>query len=554
MKLLAFFLLLLCIIPVNSVSASNSNSTNNSKISQLNSINPTQLANDYSTLIEIYTNGLLHQAQLDGNNTYSLKWKKVFNEPGNSTTISQYYFGLYYGAAGIGTTFLDLYANTKNQTYLDVAEKAGNYLITSAKTSKYGYGWFRSEDSVALYSSEKYGLAGIATFLIYLYQESSNKTFLNYAESTLNLLYNTKQYTEYGFSWDYRLPESTAITDYIYGVTGIAKSFLKAYEATNNKTYLTISINATSWVMNQSEYTSLDQTGLRRVLYSQDPSYFEYFTGYQSGAAGIGDFLLELYNKTNNEDYLLYAKQLANWLVYKEDGKGYWSDYNAVDYLTDQNTINSEGTFLGYSAGSSGAGTYFMDLYRVTQDSKYLGPVIRVKDFLLNNIQTNGTQIYWKDQINGHYANRIETGLSLGVAGIGLFFTNYYSLFGGTDIINTLNGIKEFYTSITTNNGLVPYVINSSTVIYDSSYLEGLAGIVTFVLDAKMSLETNPLVESSVLSNIGTYDINTITTWTKCYEVACTNSVTSDVGYISILAILVIPVVRIIRKRRSSDK
>ena len=261
-----------------------------------------------------------------------------------------------------------------------------------------------------------------------LYKDSKNQTYLNYAVSNLNLLYNFKLVTPVGYAFNYSLPTSAQITDYIYGATGVAKAYLTAYQITNNKTYLETCVKTMSWVLNQTEYTSLDANGLRKVLYSPDPSYWYFFTGYQSGASGIGDFLLTLYNVTKQSDYLLYAKQLANWLVYEENGTGIWSSFNAVDYLTNQETNNQEGTFLGYSAGSSGVAIFLMDLYTVTHDSRYLGPVVRAKDVLLNQAISNGDQLYWRDQINGTYENRTDTGLFLGVAGIGLFLLSIINI------------------------------------------------------------------------------------------------------------------------------
>ena len=303
-------------------------------------------------------------------------------------------------------------------------------------------------------------------------------------------------------SFDYSLPESAQITDYIYGVTGIAKAYLKAYQVTRNSTYLGICIKSMSWVLNQTEYTSNDTNGLRRILYSQDPSYPYYFTGYQSGASGIGDFLLTLYNVTNQADYLLYAKQFANWLIFQEEGKGYWENFNAVDYLTNQETNNWEGTFLGYSAGSSGVGIFLMDLFTKTNDTRYLGPVERIKNFLINNSITNGTELYWKDQIKGNFENRTDTGLSTGVAGIGLFFIKYYQFFGTSEILSTLNGILNFYNAITTSDGLVPYLIGATNVIYDSSYFDGLTGISLYFLEVNKTILDQPLFSTTILNNI----------------------------------------------------
>ena len=323
-----------------------------------------------------------------------------------------------------------------------------------------------------------------------------------------------------------------------------------------------------SWVLNQTEYTSLDGNGLRKVLYSPDPSYDYFFTGYQSGAAGIGDFLLTLYNITSKPNYLLYARQLANWLVYEENGTGYWTNYNAVDYITNQMTKNQEGTYLGYSAGVSGIAMFFMNLFRVTNNTQYLGPVQRVKNFLRQEAKTNGTQMFWTVQVNGTFENSIQTDLSLGEAGIGLFFIKYYQLFGTADAMTALEGIYNFYVDNTASNGLVPYLIGASTPIYDSSYFDGLAGITTFLLEVNKTLIAPSQYSKSILNNIASYNYSNSTSWIPLYyygrattitttsqststSVKTSNTATS-VGFTSLMYALVITflVIGISRRKR----
>ena len=471
------------LIPVNNFTTISKSSFQNQK--NLDTVpTPQTVSQDYSQLLNKYIQGLINQSEIIPNASNATKWKKYLNLPVNDPNLSQYYYGLYYGASGIGMTFLQLFSETKNMTYLQIAEKAGNYLLLNAEftTNRSLTAWNKSEDDFSIYTGEKYGLAGITTFLLNLYQYSNNNTYLLFAETTLQLLYNFRSVTPYGYAYNYTLVGGyqASITDYIYGATGVAKSFLTAYLVTNKQTYLNDCTNIMSWVLNMSDYTSLATNGLRRVLYSQDPSYWDYFTGYQSGAAGIGDFLLTLYNITNKADYLLYAEQMGNWLLYEENGTGIWSSYNAVDYLTNQYTTNKQGTFLGYSAGASGVAIYLMRLYEFTHDSVYLGPVIRVKNLLIENELTNGSQIFWKAQLIGGFANRIDTSLSIGVAGIGLFFIKYYEYFGDSEALGVLDGINNFYSAITTSTGLVPYLLNTSSVVYDSSYFDGLAGIMIY--------------------------------------------------------------------------
>ena len=137
----------------------------------------TTVYQNYSRQMNIYINALIKQGE--NISPDAMRWKKYLNLPGNDTFISQYYYGWYYGASGIGLLFLQLYASTNNETYLQIAEKAGNYLLINVLSANNNSltGWTRSEDSGAIYSSEKYGLAGIVTFLLNLYKYSNNNTY-----------------------------------------------------------------------------------------------------------------------------------------------------------------------------------------------------------------------------------------------------------------------------------------------------------------------------------------------------------------------------------------
>lgn len=534
MKFFVLFAILVFLIPVNFYT-NNNIKVNATQSETTSTISPNQIKLNYQILLNKYIQALINSGEPTPGN--GLRWKKYLNLPWNDSNpqqsadtyeYSQYYYGLYYGASGIGTFFLKLYESSGNSTYLTVAEQAGNFLIYSSSNTSFGYAWPRSDDSVVPYTSEKYGQAGISYFLLNLYKDSQNKTYLNYAVSNLQLLYDFKLKTSVGYAFNYSLPTSAQITDYIYGATGVAKAFLTAYQVTGNRTYLETCIKTISWVLNQTEYTSLNANGLRKVLYSPDPSYWYFFTGYQSGASGIGDFLLTLYNVTKQPDYLLYAQQLANWVVYEENGSGIWSSYNAVDYLTDQETTNDEGTFLGYSAGSSGMAIFLMDLYTVTKNSSYLGPVVRAKNVIVNQVISNNGQLYWRDQITGTFENRTDTGLFLGVAGIGLFFIKYYQFFGSDAVLPILNGINNFYGNITTVDGLVPSMYNSSQygtqVVYDTSYFDGLAGIATFYLSVSNLVEDQPLYSTSVLNNIQNLTFSNTQKWIPLYNYNYTNT------------------------------
>jgi lantibiotic modifying enzyme len=476
--------------------------------------NKTNISNEYLQLLIKYTNTLINNSEND--NTSYYKWKKIFNWP--SYEFYQYSFGLYVGAAGIGRYFLDLYKFTGNLTYLKIADGTGEYLITKAKETKSYFYWTRSEDVGSIYLSQKYGPAGIVDFLLNLYEETNNSTYLLKSEKALYTLLTLKVPSNDSLFWAYDYPGVTPIVDIMYGVTGIASTYLKAYQVTNNQTYLNICLDAMKWVEKQTETSNNTQISLRRILYTSDSTYPYYYVGYQSGASGIADFYLKIYKITGNSLYLDYTKDIANWLLLEEQLNGNWFEYNGVEFLTD--VRDKEGFFTGFGAGSSGIGIFFMNLYKETKENIYLGPIERIKDYLVANSITNGSQIYWKVQTNGSLDQTVRTDISLGVAGVGMFFIRYYELFGLEETLTILGGIKEFYKNITTSDGLVPFEIFSGELLYDSSYFEGLTGITSFMLEVNKTIWKSPLYPSSILENIENLTLDSYLIWnTKTTEI-----------------------------------
>jgi lantibiotic modifying enzyme len=459
------------------------NNTNNDDLD----LNLDNLKSDFlEKSIEI-SNILIRVAETD-TGSY-IKWKKYLNILGNSTEYSQYYTGLYYGVAGIGSYFLKMYDLTHNISYLGIAEKAAQYIIKQSIYENSLTSWARSEDSGSSYTSLKYGNAGISLFLLDLYKETSNKTILEFSERSLNTLIKLiESKKDEGKAYSYSLYGGDAITDLMYGATGISSAFLKAYQITQNQTYFTEAIDAVNWVISLSNATNDITYGLRSILYSPSSFYQYSFTGYSSGAAGIGDYLLELYNLTRNDEWLKYAKQIGNWL-YSRDINGLWP-YGGVDYLTDN--ANEEGSYLGFSAGSAGIGMFFLNLYDYSKDSCYLKPVLRIKEALDSEIKSVGDQRFWSNQATGVDEEKVTTDLKSGVAGIGLFYSKLYSFFGNNDDLLILSGINEFFKSNTNEHGLIPsdIGIDDQNKLYDSSYFEGLAGIGIFYLEGTKAINS----------------------------------------------------------------
>ena len=232
---------LLAIIASSSLNSTNSIFVNHSR---------PKLSPEYKLSINTSTKSILNEPLLkiiqtllnysEQSGSQSIKWKKILNAPDSPLVSDQYYSGLFSGVAGIRLFFLKLYEYTRNITYLEIAEKPANYVLSQEKTINFTMYWQRSAyDLSDSYFSQKYGSAGIVQFLIALYKETKITIYLRNAEIALNSLidhYITN--TSIGKSWRYSYLGFIPLTGLTYGISGISSAFLDLYNATNNNTYL----------------------------------------------------------------------------------------------------------------------------------------------------------------------------------------------------------------------------------------------------------------------------------------------------------------------------
>lgn len=155
-----------------------------------------------------------------------------------------------------------------------------------------------------------------------------------------------------------------------------------------------------------------------------------WMTGLDEGSAGIGEFLLRLYQDTQDMQYLDMAEKASNY-VYTEYQKG---NYYGPDWL----------------AGAAGGGTYFLDLFRVTGDHRYLDRAKSVAGWLIDNVYTDSAGYYWR---HSPALPNIYTGVAHGAAGIGLFFLGLFTETGDSLYLRYAEGALTWTRQFTVNLG-----------------------------------------------------------------------------------------------------
>ncbi len=382
-------------------------------------------------------------------------WNQSNTDPNN-------YTGLAEGTAGIGSFLLDLFTKTANESYLQYAVGAGQWLMSQAISSSGGYCWGHQQNSLFHYTGTGLGAAGIGQFFNELFQTTGNITYLNYSESAARWLDGQKIETGGKFSWhdhdsslDYYLGRKT-------GMAGIAEFFLDLFERTGNASYRALANGTLKWLM--AEATS-GMGGYAWYISSSQPA--TYATGHDTGAAGIGQTFLHAFQTSGNQTFMNYAKGAAEWL----DGMKIAANggYKWI-FQTGTSTY-----YLDYEIGAAGIGEFFLDLFHATGNQTLLSLAKGAAQWIVSQTNMTGPGYKWPRYPG---VNAFYTGLRTGTAGVARFLLDLYTATGNSSLLEYIQGGAKWLVSNATASGLGfcwNYYLGN-TIIPNGLYV-GAAGI-----------------------------------------------------------------------------
>ncbi|MHA2224932.1 MAG: lanthionine synthetase LanC family protein [Candidatus Hodarchaeales archaeon] len=436
--------------------------------------------------------GLLEDAII---NNDQVNWLRIIDSPPTDWMGRwlQNYYGYNWGTAGIADTLLKFYSSFNIQSFLSYTEKSANYLLEEAQNfTGGGLFWYTAEGLKTQYSGIKYGNAGIASFFLHLYEETSNETYLQALENAIKpfeikaMEANMSELTHWGFTFS----PGEAVSDIIYGTAGIAGVLLEAGLSLNRTSWINLASNSGKWLENISVMEP--DTDTMAIPWSV-PSFSDndFYTGYSAGNAGVGSFFIKLYRGTGEMRWLDNAKKVGNWLISnKTDGT--WIN-GGVSYTTDD--LNENATITGIDSGAAGIGQFFLELFAETQDVKYAHAVFDAASWLISHANSSEEGVKWPKTTSGIDDNdSYFTGYSFGAAGIGSFFGQAYEVFGCSQFKTAMLGAARWLNSTRTERNRFPVATGNTRYIFNDpyqnqyghhlSYYDGAAGIALFFLNA----------------------------------------------------------------------
>jgi uncharacterized protein YyaL (SSP411 family) len=261
-----------------------------------------------------------------------------------------------------------MYKATHDSVYLDYAKGAAQWMIANAIAESGGcfipYNPPGKYGSQAAHGIQPGREARTMTFILHLYQETNDTSYLPYITGMAQWLIATAISESGGYKWTNGIPYTV---DYpIECMSEIASYFYDVYRELGDTAYLNYANGTVQWILNQAvvvgntakwpraqgevgQYNLMDGQGLP----------IEYH-------GAVSDALLTAYEVTSNSNYLDYAKKQAQWMInqavseaggYKfpsfEGGTAYNAHANSMIYsfLLRMYDVVKDTTYSNYANG-----------------------------------------------------------------------------------------------------------------------------------------------------------------------------------------------------------
>lgn len=232
---------------------------------------------------------------------------------------------IFYGLAGWGMTCLRFFRQTQDEEYLDHAKKAAAALLEMSARNQCGRYWMVSNE-VRL--GMAHGASGVALFLLYLYLETVDSSFLAAGQEALEFdLSFAVETKDGGLSWPHSPESRSPLYPYWrFGNAGIGRVVLRFYRALKNP-----------------DFSAL----LERMFIECDRKY-AVFPGQFMGLSGLGEFSLDLYNLFGESRFLRAAEKAVRGIML------FRVNHNGVAFPGDQLARLS----CDYGTGSAGVALF----------------------------------------------------------------------------------------------------------------------------------------------------------------------------------------------------
>src|SRR5215469_9133072 len=227
-------------------------------------------------------------------------------------------YGLYDGVAGIAFSLSQL---SDNPDASAVCSEAIDDLIAGAKKqTNGGIRWNDDNDIIS-------GSAGIGLTLLSLGQELHRAELVNLAVQAGTDLLARSMPTAHGRYWLHEIGAEKQYPNFSHGTAGIAYFLLKLYEQTDEKRFMDAAIDGANYLKSIASLNPPTRCLLAHELPEQNDLFY---LGWCHGPAGTDRFFYELFAVTNDSPWKTFANAAADSVLHsgipEKETPGYWNN------------------------------------------------------------------------------------------------------------------------------------------------------------------------------------------------------------------------------------
>jgi lantibiotic modifying enzyme len=261
------------------------------------------------------------------------------------------------GSAGVGLTLLALGKQLHRSDLIDLAVRAGTDLLANSKSNSQGRYWLRQLDAKKDYPNFSHGTAGVAYFLLKLYEQTGEQRFLDAcieAAKYLNSIASKDPVTNCLIPHD--LPERKDLfyLGWCHGPAGTGRFFRELFVVTSD-----------------ARWSAFDENAAASVLHSGIPEretagYWNNF-GRCCGAVSIGEFFLARSRATGSAADRQFAIRIGKYLAGQAQVDG-----NGLKWIQAETRIEPDKVIAqtGLMQGAAGIGLFFVHLADLDEDKR----------------------------------------------------------------------------------------------------------------------------------------------------------------------------------------
>jgi len=250
------------------------------------------------------------------------------------------------GAAGVGLFLVRASHELREPRYLDGARAAGDWLLSEAIREKSGLRWKLSRDFARVYPNFSHGTAGVAFFLAVLYARTKDERYLRAALDGAAWLESVRPPTDAGAAWYRHEPDARELyyVGWCHGPAGTARLFRQLHRVTGDATWSSMERECARWVLN---------CGAPKPL----PGFWN--VSVCCGTAGVGEFFVDLFHTTRDDEYRARARVMAEHLDATAAPGAPGLKWVQAEHRVKPDDVRAQ---TGYMQGAAGIGLFFLKM------------------------------------------------------------------------------------------------------------------------------------------------------------------------------------------------